>query len=118
VHRLEDKEVIFGGPEKFDDLTAAVSFLQTILNLLPKVRTPLAEIVVCVNERNARSRGAFLERCNAFGCGYSVAKERFGSGKVKVVNNIESTSASRFRSVVSSFTFRIIPQSIRLPPRK
>ena len=46
VHRLQDKEVLFGGFEKFDNLPAAVSFLQTIFNLLVKVRTPLAEIVV------------------------------------------------------------------------
>ncbi len=118
VHRLQDKEVLFGGPEKFDNLTAAVSFLQTILNLLTKVRAPLAEIVVCVNDRNSRSRGAFLERCNAFGSGESITQDASAPGKSKSLITSMSTSASRFRSNVLSFSFRLIPQSIRLPPHE
>jgi hypothetical protein len=88
MHRLQDKEILFSRPEKFDNLTAAVFLPQTIFNLLVKVRTPLAEIVVCVNDRNSRSRGAFLELGNAFGCGDSIPQESLGPGKVEVIHNI------------------------------
>ncbi len=60
MHRFKDKVIIFGGPEQLDDLPAATTFLQTMLDLLTKIGAPLAKIIVCVNDGNSRAPGAFL----------------------------------------------------------
>ena len=46
VHRFKNKVIILGRPEEFDDLAATAAFLQTMLNLLTKVGTPSAKIIV------------------------------------------------------------------------
>jgi hypothetical protein len=52
VHWFEDKVIILGWLEQLNDVGAAAAFLQTMLDLLAKVGTPSAKIIVCVNDGN------------------------------------------------------------------
>ena len=95
------QEILFGGPEKFD--YCRDFFCKQFFNLLVKVRTPLTEIVVGVDDRNSRSRGAFLELWQCIGCGDSIPQESLGPRKVKVIDNFHEhervTLAARWLNI-------------------
>ena len=88
MHWLEDKIIILRRLQKLDDIPTRPTLPQTMGNLLSKVRTPAAKIVVRVDRRNLRALGPLFQSRNTFGSRQGESKKRLRARKIKVVNDV------------------------------
>src|SRR2546423_15078174 len=86
---LEDKVIVAFGFQQFDDWLTARIVIQTMRNQLLEIRSPLAEVVINVNGRNARAAAALLERGNSLRRRQCVSQEFGATFKLKVVDDVD-----------------------------
>ena len=85
---LQDEVVILFGPEQFGDGFAARALFQAVVENLFEVRLPLAEVVVDVDDGDARLLRATLQHRELLGHRQRLSQKFLAALELKVVDNV------------------------------